>query len=195
MRNRWYINECEDKCIQSMIFLNDYPIEKLREQPKGIKKVLEERNFWPKERINLTCKKCSEKDADNDLTRLNCYARWIISLQPDFFEQQSALEETIVELEHVFEWYPKFYCECNFIERYWDFAKWEVRGLCSYKYADLLKHVLKTLDNIPITTIRKFARKSWRYMDAYSRGLEAGPPNGLLINISHIADCLKILKE
>ena len=74
MRNRWYINECEDKCIQSMIFPNDYPIEKLREQLKGIKKVFEEHNFWPKERINLTCKKCSRKDADNDLTRLNCCA-------------------------------------------------------------------------------------------------------------------------
>ncbi len=93
-------------------------------------------------------------------------------MQPDFFEQQSALEETIVELEHVFEWYPKFYCECNFIEQYWGFAKREVRGLCSYKYADLLKHVPKTLDSVPIMTIRKFARKLWRYMDTYNRGLE-----------------------
>ncbi len=155
-----------------MIFPNDYPIEKLREQPKGIKKVLEERNLWPKERINLTCKKCSEKDADNDLTRLNCCARWIISLQPDFLEQRSTLEEIIVGLGHVFEWYPKFYCECNFIEQYWGFAKWEVKGLYSYKYADLLKHVSKTLDTVPIMTIRKFACKLWRYIDAYSRGLE-----------------------
>ena len=86
MRNGWYINERGDKCIQPMIFPNDYPVEKLRGQPKGIKKVLEERNLWPKERINLTCKKCSEKDADDDLTRLNCCARRIISLQPDFLE-------------------------------------------------------------------------------------------------------------
>src|SRR6266540_3117200 len=57
MHNGWYINEREDKCIQLMIFPNDYPIEKLREQSKEIKKVLEERNLWPKERINLTCKK------------------------------------------------------------------------------------------------------------------------------------------
>ncbi len=42
MRNGWYINERGDKCIQSMIFPNDYPIEKLREQLKMIKKVLEE---------------------------------------------------------------------------------------------------------------------------------------------------------
>jgi len=42
MRNGWYINKREDKCIQSMIFPNDYPIEKLREQLKMIKKVLEE---------------------------------------------------------------------------------------------------------------------------------------------------------
>ena len=85
--------------------------------------MLEERNLWPKERINLTCKKCSGKDADNDLTRLNYCARQIISLQSNFLEQWSALEETIVGLEHVFEQYPKFYCECNFIEWYWGFAK------------------------------------------------------------------------
>jgi len=93
-------------------------------------------------------------------------------LQPDFLEQRSTLEEIIVGLGHVFEWYPKFYCECNFIEQYWGFAKREVRGLCSYKYADLLKHVPKTLDSVPIMTIRKFARKLWRYMDTYNRGLE-----------------------
>ncbi|CAG8696455.1 4059_t:CDS:1, partial [Funneliformis caledonium] len=36
----------------------------------------------------------------------------------------------------------------------------------------LLKHIPKTLNSVPIMTIQKFARKSWRYMDAYDRGLE-----------------------
>jgi len=35
-----------------------------------------------------------------------------------------------------------------------------------------LKLIPEVLVSVPITTIRKFARKSWRYMDAYSRGLE-----------------------
>ncbi len=56
-----------------MIFPNDHLIENLRGKSKKIKKVLEKRNLWSKERINLVCKKCSEKD-DNDLTRQNCCA-------------------------------------------------------------------------------------------------------------------------
>src|SRR6185503_6552459 len=36
---------------------------------------------------------------------------------------------------------------------------------------DLLRVIPEVLNSIPITTIRKFARKSWRYMDAYDKGL------------------------
>ncbi len=75
MCNRWYINECEDKYIQFIIFSNDYSIKKLRGQLKRIKKVLKEYNLQPKKRINLTCKKYFKKDADNDLIRLNCYVQ------------------------------------------------------------------------------------------------------------------------
>ena len=95
-----------------------------------------------------------------------------MSLQPDFHEQRSILEEVIIKAKHIFERYPKFHCECNFIERYWGFAKWETRWLCSYNFADLLIQVSKVLISVPVTTIRKFARKSWRYMDAYNKGLE-----------------------
>ena len=73
MHDGWYINEYGDKCIQPMIFPNDHLIENLRGKSKKIKKVLEKRNLWSKERINLVCKKCSEKN-NNDLTRQNCYA-------------------------------------------------------------------------------------------------------------------------
>ena len=43
---------------------------------------------------------------------------------------------------------------------------------CSYKYDDLVRVIPEVLNSIPITTIRKFAKKSWRYMDAYDKGLE-----------------------
>jgi len=36
----------------------------------------------------------------------------------------------------------------------------------------LVRVIPEVLNSIPITTIRKFARKSWRYMDAYDKGLE-----------------------
>ncbi len=95
-----------------------------------------------------------------------------MSLQPDFCEQYSILEEAIIKVKHIFEQYPKFYCECNFIEQYWGFAKRETRRLCSYNFADLLIQILEVLISVPITTIRKFAHKSWRYIDAYNKGLE-----------------------
>ncbi|CAG8750974.1 3309_t:CDS:1, partial [Funneliformis caledonium] len=46
------------------------------------------------------------------------------------------------------------------------------RRLCSYSFIELLKQVPKVLISIPITTIHKFACKSWRYMNTYDKGLE-----------------------
>ena len=74
MRNGWYIDECEEVCIQSMVFPIDHPVAKLREQPKGIKQVLGERNLWPAKGVHLTCKQCSGKHED-DPQRVNCCAR------------------------------------------------------------------------------------------------------------------------
>ncbi|CAG8658770.1 5310_t:CDS:2, partial [Ambispora gerdemannii] len=42
----------------------------------------------------------------------------------------------------------------------------------SVNYADLLIRIPEVLISVPTTIIRKFARKSWRYMDAYDKGLE-----------------------
>uniref|UniRef100_U9UU72 Uncharacterized protein n=1 Tax=Rhizophagus irregularis (strain DAOM 181602 / DAOM 197198 / MUCL 43194) TaxID=747089 RepID=U9UU72_RHIID len=35
-----------------------------------------------------------------------------------------------------------------------------------------IKQVPEVLISVPVTTIHKFACKSWRYMDAYNKGLE-----------------------
>ena len=35
-----------------------------------------------------------------------------------------------------------------------------------------MKRVPEVLRSVPLTTIHKFACKSWRYMDAYNKGLE-----------------------
>ena len=83
-----------------------------------------------------------------------------MSLQPDFQEQRSILKEAIIKSGHIFECYLKFHCECNFIERYWGFAKRETRRLCTYSFADLIKKVSEVLISVPIASIRKFARKS-----------------------------------
>jgi len=170
LRDGWYINKEGEKCIQKMVFGDDADIE-LRGKPKGIQTVLTERGLWPTKKIKLVCTQCSGK-TERDPNRQNCCARRILSCQPDFLEQKSALEEAIIASNHICEKYPKFHCECNFIERYWGYAKRETRRRCSYKYDELVKIIPEVLNSISIATIRKFARKSWRYMDAYDKGLE-----------------------
>ncbi|PKB93888.1 hypothetical protein RhiirA5_303668, partial [Rhizophagus irregularis] len=87
---------------------------------KGMKQGLIKRGLW-KDGLNADCQLC--KDKINDENCVDCYARQIISLQPDFLEQKSALEEVILEAKHKCIFYPKFHCELNYIERYWGAAK------------------------------------------------------------------------
>ncbi len=113
MRDGWYIDENGEKHIQLMIFPDNH---QLKGQPKGLKQVLKERNLWPTKGTRLMCGQYSGKYDDVDSERLDCCARRIISLQPDFCEQRSILEEAIIKANHIFERYPKFHCKCNFIE-------------------------------------------------------------------------------
>jgi hypothetical protein len=113
MHDGWYTDGNGQKRVQLIIFPNNH---KLKEKLKGIKQILKERNLWPDKGIHLMCEQCSGKQDDVDPERSDCCARRIMSLQPDFCEQKSMLEEAIIEANHIFERYPKFHCECNFIE-------------------------------------------------------------------------------
>jgi hypothetical protein len=73
--------------------------------------------------IRLTCEQCTGKYNDVNPKRVDCCVRRIMLLQPDFCEQRSILEEAIIKAGHIFKRYLKFHCECNFIERFWGFAK------------------------------------------------------------------------
>ncbi|CAG8746850.1 2452_t:CDS:2, partial [Cetraspora pellucida] len=160
MRNGWFIDETRKKYVQPMVFPNDYQKEELRGKQKGLRQVLKERKLWSAEKVLLVCEKCSGKCTDNGPEKLNCCAQRIMSLQPNFLEQWSLLEEAVINAEHIFEHYPKFHCECNFIERYWGFMKQEARRLCNYNYKDLVNLVPEVLKSVPVTTIRKFSCKS-----------------------------------
>jgi hypothetical protein len=89
--------------------------------------------------ICLTYEQYIRKYNDVNPERVDCCARRIMSLQPDFCEQRSILEEAIIKAGHIFKRYPKFHCECNFIEQFWGFAKRETRRIYSYNFADLMK--------------------------------------------------------
>jgi len=100
-----------------------------------------------------------------------CCATHILSKQHDFLNQKNAIHEAVEDRNHKFELYPKYHCECNFIERYWGAAKRMAREQCDYTFASLQKKVPQILDEIPLSMIRKFSRKAWRYIDAYHKGL------------------------
>ena len=105
------------------------------------------------------------------ITRTNCCARKLLSIQPDFKNQKSKIEIAIKERGHKCIFYPKYHCELNYIEMYWGAAKRFTREHCNYTWVGLQKTVPEALDSVPLIMIRKFARKSQRYMDAYRKGL------------------------
>ncbi|KAI7900628.1 uncharacterized protein BX663DRAFT_488251 [Cokeromyces recurvatus] len=68
--------------------------------------------------------------------------------------------------------YPKYHCECNWIERHWVAVKRNARLQCDYIYASLKENIdffLVYNQNHNQETNRKFFNKSFRYIEAYSQ--------------------------
>ncbi|OAD72392.1 hypothetical protein PHYBLDRAFT_169524 [Phycomyces blakesleeanus NRRL 1555(-)] len=141
------------------------PVEK--RQFVGIQQILQERGLrWRMD--------CNGEEAENHC----CCARHLLASQPDFSEQKTAIQEVVEEAGHIFELYPKFHCECNWIERYWGAAKRVARLNCDYSFKSLEKNLPSFLDSAsPVagspSIIRRFYKKTWRYIEAYSKFLDA----------------------
>ena len=155
MRDGWWLRHGE-KILQSM---NENGV------PKGMKRVLTERGLWPARGVNMDC------TGGCDGSKEGCCARQIMASQPDFQAQNGSITEAVLERGHLVEFYPKFHCECNFIERFWGRAKKIARAECDYSFSSLKERIPRILKEIPLATIRGYHRKAWRYIHAYSLGL------------------------
>lgn len=137
---------------------------------KGVKAILKERVLWP----------------DNGMLLQD--ARALLAQQPDFIAQLPLLEETISNHtghDHILDFYPKFHPEFNFIEMYWGACKRYARVSCDYTWAGLCRVVPEALKSVSLSTIRKFWRKSARYMDAYSE------KNGMYLTTAQVEYAVK----
>ena len=141
MRNRLYIGNNREHVIQIM-YSSEYGLW-------GMKSLLTERGLWPQQGLTR----------DQALNGL--------SSQPDFMEQREWLDETVTSAGFLIDLYPKYHCEFNFIEMFWGAAKSFVRSRCNYDFNHLVQVVPVTLNSVSLAKIRRFARKSYRYMDAY----------------------------
>ena len=120
-----------------------------------------------------------------------CCMYRVLSLQEDFQSEKPIIQSMIEEAGHVCLFLPRFHCELNAIELLWGYAKNRASISCTscaahlsqcpgfrtsadgrFTTAKLL--VPECLDACPLTTIRRFFRKTWRYMDAY-RYVHKGP--------------------
>ena len=141
MRDGWFL-DTDGNRVQQKMFLDD------GKTAKGVRHVLQERNLW---------------NASLSLDE----ARILLSKQPDFAEQKEWLEETLSDAGCAVDYYPKYHCEFNFIEMFWGAAKAWSRAHCTFNFNDHVELVPKALNSVSLSKIRKFARKSYRYMDAY----------------------------
>ena len=151
IRDGWHIKDGKT-VIQAM--QNDEGV------PKGIKQILIERNLWPHNDILLECKngKCQGE---------SCCAMAILK------SQQNKLKETIESKGHLCDFLPKFHCELNAIER-WGFSKRIIGEEGPFKINELEKMIDEILDDVPISTIKKYFLKTWRFIEAYEKGV-TGP--------------------
>jgi len=130
---------------------------------KGIKTILTERGLWQSS-LRLDCKEgCKEEGG--------CCARRILQDQPDFQAQRIWLQGIVEEAGHQFLFFPKFHPEFNPIEQYWGAAKMKTRLECDFSFPSLQKRVPAALDEVGLTKIRRFFRRSFREIDSYRHGL------------------------
>lgn len=132
----------------------------------GIRRILQEQNQWLCDLEGKPWK----LNCGNPFAGKLCCARHFLETRPDFKNQKTALQEVVESAGHIFELYPKYHCECNWIEMYWGAAKREARIKCDYTFKSLDANINTFLDNASdIKQIRRYFQHCMNYVDAYSQ--------------------------
>lgn len=112
-----------------------------------------------------------------------CCLEFLLSEQPDFQDQRNAIEELVASRGHHCIFLPKFHPELNCIERYWSRVKWHARQYCDGTLKGLKRTakdaIVMSPETCDLPLIRRYFRTSWRWVDAYHRGLD-----GVLANFA-----------
>ena len=152
LRPGWFLRDGV-RVMQEMQFIDSSG----KQIQKGTRRILMERDLWESGGISADC------------------AKKLLASQPDFSEQKEWLEETVLNGGHQIVFYPKFHPEFNWIEMFWGATKRYTRKHCTYSFKDLERIVPEALRITSLSSMRKFARKSFRYMDIYRSGRQLTP--------------------
>lgn len=77
--------------------------------------------------------------------------------QSDFTLQKSHFKEYVTSWGHICDFYPKFHCKLNFIEQYWDVAKfWYRSSQCTCNMEAMERNVIECINDIPLLQIQRF---------------------------------------
>ena len=136
---------------------------------KGMAAILQERGINAAAiRVRCTGKKngCNAKEF--------CCCANILSNQPDFLAQRTALEEMCEGRGHICRMLPKFHCEINPIEQFWAWLKVYLRRHCTYSIQGLRDNLPAGIDAVPIATTRRYYRRTRRFEDMYRQEILMG---------------------
>ena len=118
---------------------------------KGMKRILEERDFTDQADLHAECPqfKCVDPMA-------GCCCQHILFNQPDFQPQNQHSWNLWNHIATLPFFYPKFHCELNFIEQCWGAAKYQYRILSlTLNEAQMEKNVRVCLDGVDLIKMRR----------------------------------------
>ena len=88
---------------------------------------------------------------------IKCCQRRVLYNEPDFAEQESALEMLCHSRGFEVLFLPKFHCELNFIEQCWGHSKRAYRQYPpTSKEDDLEKNLLSAVESVPLEIMRRY---------------------------------------